>query len=63
MNPVGYYLDTNSELQKYLFDYFKYIEKIEDQELRDIIIDIRDNGTSMEKIQAVSLLGALKLYY
>lgn len=63
MNPVGYYLDTNSELQRYLFDYFKYIEKIEDQELREIIIDIRDNGTAMEEIQAVTLLGALKMYY
>lgn len=63
MNPVGYYLGTNSDLQKYLFDYFKYVEKIEDQELREIILDIRDNGSAMEKIQAVSLLGALKLYF
>lgn len=63
MNPLGYYLHTNNELRNYLWDYFKYIDAIKDEELRQIIIDIKDNGTAYEKIEAISLLGAIKLFY
>lgn len=63
MNPVDYYLSHNQELFDYLIAYFKYTEAISDSELRNTIIDIQSSGTAMEKIQAVSLLGAVKLFY
>ena len=47
----------------FLFDYFKYIEKIDDPNLRNILIDIKEHGTIMEKIQAVTLLAAMKLFF
>ena len=63
MNPIGLYLNNNPTLSSFLLDYFKYIEVIDDSELRDVVLDIRDNGTAIEKIQAVTLMGALKLFF
>ena len=63
MNPIAYYLNYNSELNKYLDGYFSFIDRIEDEELRNALIDIKTGGTSMEKIQAVSLLAAIKLFF
>ena len=63
MNPIDYYYTHNPELRKYLYAYFEYIERIEDMNLRNILVEIRDSGTIMEKIQAISLLAAVKLFY
>lgn len=63
MNPIAYYLTHNSELYNYLNGYFSYIDRIEDEELQKVLKDIQTNGTSMEKIQAVSLLAAVKMFY
>lgn len=63
MNPVAYYISHNNDLREYLDDYFKYVDAIPNLELRSIIHDIQLNGTAMEKIQAVSLLSAIKLFF
>ena len=63
MNPVAYYLKTNGQLSAIIDSYFEYASKIEDEDLRKEISFIHEAGTPMEKIQAVSLLSALKLYY
>ena len=63
MNPVAYYLSHNTELQEFLDDYFQYMESIETIELRSFLKEIQKTGTATEKIQAVSLLSAIKLFY
>ena len=63
MNPVGFYLTTNKQLALNLNNYFKYIDYIEDKKLKEIIVNIKDNATAMEKIQAISLLSAIKFFY
>lgn len=63
MNPIEYYYHSNNELQNYINSYFIYIEKISDTTLKNILLDIKKDGTAMEKIQAVTLLSAIKMYY
>lgn len=64
MNPVGYYLSNNKTLLEFVASYVKYdySGKIS-QEIKQIINDIFTQGTPMEKIQCVTLLSAIKLYY
>ena len=62
MNPVAYYLQTNEELRKYLEDYLSSA-KINNRRIQQIINDIRINGSAMEKIEAISLISAIKLYF
>ena len=63
MNPIAYYLHNNKEIMNFLDGYFDYTEAIVSTRLREIINDIRVNGNAIEKIQAVSLLAAIKLFY
>jgi len=63
MNPIAYYLTHNKELSEYLGTYFEYANNISNLEIRNTVDDIKNTGTSMEKIQAVSLLAAIKLFF
>lgn len=63
MNPIAYYLNENYELRDYLNSYFDYVEKIKDNNLKAIVLDIKNNGSAIEKIQVITLLSALKIYY
>lgn len=63
MNPIGYYLSTNKELNEWISGYNKYIDCIEDAELKKDAWTIAKDGTAMEKIQLVTLLSAVRLYY
>lgn len=63
MNPVDYYLSHNQDLVNYLAGYFRYTEAISDLEVRKTLEAIQESGTATEKLQAVSLLGAIKLFY
>lgn len=63
MNPMAYYIKTNTELSAFLDSYFQYADKINDNELRNVMFDIRDHGNGMEKVQVTTLLSALKLYF
>lgn len=63
MNPIGYYITHNADLQQYLNDYFQYIDVVENKELRAAIQEMYNNGNATEKLQVVSLLSAIKLFY
>lgn len=63
MNPIGYYLSVNSDLRDYIFNILEDYEIVPDKELRLILKNIKLKGTDIEKIQAVSLIQALKLFY
>ena len=63
MNPYGYYIKTNDNLSRILNSYYRYSNVIEDAWVRDHINKIQKNGTSVEILQAVSLLSAIKLYF
>jgi hypothetical protein len=62
MNPYDLYISQNTELRDFLMGYFEYIDAIRDESLKKHIIDIKERGNATQIIQAVSLLGALKLY-
>ncbi len=63
MNPLGKYLKENNQLREVLYDYFSYMDSIPNKEIKEVIREIKDTGSSVEKIQAVSLLAALKAYF
>lgn len=63
MNPLGKYLQENDDLREFLFGYFSIVESISNNELKSVICEIKQSGSIMEKIQAISLLSALKVYY
>ena len=63
MNPIAYYLRNNEDLFSYLMSYYSYLDTIKDESLKDLLLKIREKGDTMEKIQAVTLLGAIKLYH
>jgi len=64
MNPLDYWLNTNKELENFFHNYFKNnIDLIIDSELKKDTIQLFNQGTSMEKIQCLSLLSALKLFF
>ena len=64
MNPLGYYYSTNPDLSIFFDDYFnKHIDLVDDNLLKSIVTDIKNRGTVTEKIQATSLLSALKIFY
>ena len=56
-------MDETSEKSKMKRGYFQYMEVVSDMELKKILLEIKASGTAMEKIQAISLLGAIKLFY
>ena len=63
MNPVAYYLKTNTELSQYLDSYFAYIDGVPEGRLKSILKEIRETGGHVEKIQATTLLSAIKLFF
>lgn len=62
MHPLANYISTNSELSQYIDGCFAYAEFL-DPELTQIVFDIRKSGTAQEKIQAVTLLSAIKMFF
>lgn len=64
MNPIGYYLNSNKELTEYIDKYFDdNVGLITNNYLKKDILEIKNNNNSIEKIQAISLLSALKMFY
>lgn len=63
MNPLAYYMENNKEVRAYLKTYIATnLPLVEDDSLRnDIQLMLRGNG--VEKIQALTLLSAIKLYF
>lgn len=63
MNPIGYYLSKNEELKEFIDSYFGYKDLIKDDIIFRIVADFELHGTTSEKLQAVTLLSTLKLFY
>ena len=64
MNPLELYLQTNNDLRKFYNHYFdEYIDLVGERELRNDLLEIKESGNAIEKVQAISLLSALKLFF
>ena len=63
MNPIAFYYSNNDELRNLFDSYRQYIKLIENFQLRKDVEELFNSGTPMERIQAVSLLSAIKLFY
>ena len=62
MNPIGYYLGTNADLMAFINDKLKDVNLIINKTIHNIITEIIIKGTPMEKIQAVTLVRAVKKF-
>lgn len=62
MNPIGYYLQTNPELAKFINDQFAYISSIMNKTVYEIACRIISQGSIMERIQLVTLIKAIKMF-
>lgn len=63
MNPIAYYYSHNTDLKDHLNSYKQYIELVGDESLRNDIAFLMEQGDVRERIQAVSLLSAIKLFF
>ena len=62
MNPLNYYNRTNTSLKAYMDDYFdKNINNIHFSSLRNECVNLYKNALTLEKIQVLSLLSAIKV--
>lgn len=63
MNPIGYYWQNNDVLRKQIKQILALNGLVEDKELRGVLQQICREGTIMEKVQAVSLLKAVEVFF
>lgn len=64
MNPLGYYLKNNVDLRDFVNKYIiDNIDRISDPLLREDVLNIMYKDSVIEKIQAITLLSALKLFF
>lgn len=64
MNPVDYWYYTNNSLKKYFDNYYaENIENIYNLELKRDCMHLYLSGNTLEKIQVLSFLSAIKLYF
>lgn len=63
MNPISYYISQYEDLRHYIDTYFQYLDKIDNDRIKTIVGNIMKNGSGGEKLQALSLLSAIKVYF
>lgn len=63
MNPLDYYMLYNTGLNEFLKSGTAFIGKISDVELKNDVLKLCESMKGVERIQAASLLSALKLYF
>ncbi len=64
MNPLEYWIKTNDDLREHLDNYFSSnISLVENIQLKEDCINHYKNGNGIEKMQVISLLSALKLFF
>lgn len=64
MNPIEYWMANNKELKLYLDNFFSnYIDLVEDVQLKSDCVSHYKYGNGIEKLQVISLLSALKLFF
>lgn len=62
MNPIGYYLSRDKSLQLLFKEIQGYVHLIKNIKLREAAEDLIENGTSLEKTQAITLISAIKKF-
>lgn len=64
MNPIEYWMSTNEKLKQYLDNYFTtHINLVQDLQLKRDCTAHYNTGNGVEKMQVISLLSALKLFF
>ncbi len=64
MNPLEYWMHTNQDLREYLNNYFSLpINLVQNKQLKADCIEHYERGNGVEKVQVISLLSALKLFF
>lgn len=64
MNPIEYYYNSNPCLKQWIRDYIEAnIGRINDEQLYNDIVSVSKGEDVMEKLQVVSLLSAIKLFF
>lgn len=64
MNPLEYWMHTNEELKLYLDNYFSsHVDLVQDSQLKQDCITHYTTGNGVEKMQVISLLSALKMFF
>ena len=62
MNPIGFYMSTNAHLKNYINQVFCTIPDLKvSNELKSDLNFIKENGTPVEVLEAISLLKAIEL--
>lgn len=62
MNPIGYYLNRDASLQSLFNEMLSFSSLIKNQELKKTLEDLAQNGTSLEKTQAITLVAAIRKF-
>lgn len=62
MNPIGYYLSNDKALQSYFSELIENRFLIKNIKLKEAVEDLAQNGTSLEKTQAITLVAAIKKF-
>lgn len=64
MNPIGYYLQTNVELRDWMDKYIvDNIQCVPDKELYEDVLTMVKKNNTIDKIEIITLLSALKLFF
>jgi asparagine synthase (glutamine-hydrolysing) len=64
MNPLAYWYNNNQDLRTYQDSYFQdNLNKIDHAGLKADCRELYENGNATEKIEVLSLLGAIKLFF
>ena len=63
MNPIGYYINNYADLRQYIDSYSNCLDNIDNKRIKGIVGSIMKNGSGGEKLQALSLLSAIKIYF
>lgn len=64
MNPFDYWYNTNNELKNYMDEYYyKNIDLIETDELKNDIKEMYEKGNTSEKTQVLTLLSIVQNYF
>ena len=65
MNPMDFWFATKVYLKDYMYDYLiKNLEhKALSKDMKKLIYDYYTSGSTLEKTQALTVLGAIKYYF
>lgn len=60
MNPIPQYISQNKDLRKYLLSYYSYLNKIENNSIKEYLDKQSKSGLSL--IKTVTILSAIKIF-